>query len=80
MSTCLDANGVDAIIACFALQASARFWDWPIPGAHSHQRCAAEPIQLNQSFSRPASWHDIWLSETVQFPGAFTSCRGVLKQ
>jgi hypothetical protein len=27
MSTCLYINGVDAIIAGFALRASARFWD-----------------------------------------------------
>src|SRR5215510_13809347 len=43
-STCIDANGVDQIIACFELQSSARFWDWPFPGAHTHRSRRAESI------------------------------------
>jgi len=72
MSTCVDINGVGVIIACFTLRASARFWDWPIPGAHTHRRRAAESIQPNQVFSQYAYWHAIWLSDTVHFPGGFT--------
>jgi hypothetical protein len=65
MSTCVDINGVDVIIACFTLRASARFWDWPIPRAHTHRRRAAESIQPNQIFSQYAYWHAIWLSEIM---------------
>jgi putative ABC transport system permease protein len=65
MSTCVDINGVDVIIARFTLRASARFWDWPIPRAHTHRRRAAESIQPNQIFSQYAYWHAIWLSEIM---------------
>jgi len=51
MSTCVDINGVDIIITRFTLRASARLWDWPIPGAYTHRRCASESIQPNQIFS-----------------------------
>jgi len=62
-AACIGANGVDAIIAGFALQASARFWDRQIPRAHTQQRPAADSLQPCQSFSQSRSWHAIWLFE-----------------
>jgi hypothetical protein len=55
--------GVGAIISRFTLQASARFWDRRIPGAHTQLRHSLDPIQSAQSFSQFAPWHAIWLFE-----------------